>query len=97
MSQIREIKKSGAYNECKRFGKPGSVTDKYRVALQKSDNVGSLYQGKQTTTVEPTAQAAPEADELIREVENAQKELEKSIEAVCVCVCVCVSCVPACA
>jgi len=90
MSQIREIKKSCAYHDCKRLGKPGSVTDKYRVALQKSDTVGSLYQGKQTTSVEPTAQAAPEADELIREVENAQMELEKSIEAVCVCVCVCV-------
>ena len=85
MGQIREIKKSGAYQDCKRFGKPGSVADKYRVALHKSDSVGSLYQGKKSPQAEVPAQAAPAGNELIREVEDAQIELERSIEAVCVC------------
>ena len=95
MSKIREIKKDDAFQSCKKFGKPGSVTDKYRVALRHSDSVEVMDakspQANSTNSAGPARtvgthrgrnSSAPEDGELIRDVEAAQMELEKSIEAV---------------
>ena len=92
MGKIQEIKKDESFKACKKYGKPGSVADKYRNALRHSDTVEVM----EITRASPKSKGAvnvrsegvgdpggePGEGELIRDVEAAQMELEKSIEAV---------------
>jgi hypothetical protein len=92
ISKLREVKKDPSYKECVKYGKPGSVADKYRVALRRSDKVGFLADSPKSLRRENSALGGnketgsaredPEDQDLIRDVEAAQFELEKSIEAV---------------
>ena len=89
MEKLGDIKKDGAYKDCKKFGKPGSVTDKYRVAFRKSDSVGVFgsLSAPDAVPTEPLekndgGKARHEDAGLIADVEAAQLELEKSIAAV---------------
>jgi hypothetical protein len=88
MSKMREMKKDESFHICEKFGKPSSVTDKYRMALRKNEflaleTLDPYLSRKLLSSDRGDREGKGDVSNLIRDVEAAQNELEKSIQAVC--------------